>query len=80
MTGLVAVGVSLLGVIRAVAAAAGETATAGHLIFGLHGVTGLAIMVLVMRIVRQARALSRPAIGGTAGTAAPTAQPTQVAS
>jgi multidrug efflux pump subunit AcrA (membrane-fusion protein) len=80
MTGLVAVLVIVQGVIRAVAAAVGETATAGQLIFGLHAVNGLVIMALVGRIVRQARKLSRSAAStgdaaGASGSAARPAQP-----
>jgi hypothetical protein len=65
MTGLVAGLVLLQGVIRAIAAAFGETgagtSTAGELVFGLHAVNGLAIMAVSGTIVRQARAMSRSA-------------------
>jgi hypothetical protein len=82
MAGLVAGLGMVQGVIRAVAAAVGETATAGQLIFGLHAVNGLVIMALVGRIVRQARELSRSAAstGDAAGAAGSAARPAQAAS
>jgi hypothetical protein len=65
MTGLVA-GLGLLqGLIRAIAAAFGDTAdtttTAGQLVFGLHAVNGLVMVAVIGMIVRQARELSRSA-------------------
>ena len=73
--GLVAVLAIVQGVIRGVAAAVGETATAGQLIFGLHAVNGLVIMALVGMVVRQARELSRSAAPtGDSGSAARPAQ------
>ncbi|NES16907.1 MULTISPECIES: DUF6220 domain-containing protein [Micromonospora] len=89
MTGLVA-GLTVVQVVIAVLARAfndtGDTSTtAGQLIFGLHAVNGLAILAVTGNVVRQARALSRPAAtgrpgavgSGTAlpGPAAGTAQP-----
>lgn len=61
ITGLVAVLTIVQPVIRGIARAVGESATAGQLIFGLHAVTGLAIMFLVHTVIEQARELSRPA-------------------
>jgi Family of unknown function (DUF6220) len=82
MTGLVAVLVIVQVVIRGVAAAVGETATAGQLIFGLHAVNGLVIMALVAMIVRRTRGLSRSAVprrgagaGDDAGAPWPVAGP-----
>lgn len=82
MSGLVTVLAIVQGVIRGVAAALGETATAGQLVFGLHAVNGLVIMALVGMIVRRARELSRSAAptGNAAGTSGSAARPAQAAS
>jgi cytochrome b561 len=75
MSGLVA-GLGALQVVIAVLARAfGETGdittTAGQLVFGLHAVNGLAIMAVVGSVLRQARALSGPAVAhGRPGDAA----------
>lgn len=65
MSGLVA-GLALLQmVIRVIAGAfddAGKTSTVGALVFGLHAVNALLIAAVSVRIVRQARELSRPAV------------------
>lgn len=88
MAGLV-VGLTVVQVVIAVLARAfndtGDTSTtAGQLIFGLHAVNGLFIMAVVGMIVRQARALSKPAVplgragdgdAGASGSAAASAQP-----
>jgi hypothetical protein len=88
MAGLV-VGLTVVQVVIAVLARAfndtGDTSTtAGQLVFGLHAVNGLAIMGVVGTIVRQARALSKPAVphgrvgdsdAGGSGSAAASAQP-----
>ncbi|PWU59337.1 hypothetical protein DLE60_17085 [Micromonospora globispora] len=57
VSGLTAVQV----LIAVVARAFGESTTAGQLVFGLHAVNGLAMLAVAGMIVRQARALSRPA-------------------
>jgi hypothetical protein len=56
--------------------------TAGQVVFGLHGVNGLVIMGLVVRIVRQARALSRSAAptGDAAGASGDAGLPAEAAS
>jgi heme A synthase len=63
MTALIAGLGVLQGVIRALAAAFGDTAetstTAGKLVFGLHAVNGLIMLTLSMTVARRAR--SRPA-------------------
>jgi hypothetical protein len=46
-------------VIAKLAEASGDSSTAGQLIFGLHGVTGLVILAVAGMIIRQALALTR---------------------
>ncbi|MFU8849778.1 DUF6220 domain-containing protein [Micromonospora sp. SL1-18] len=89
MAGLVAGLAAVQAVIVAVAKAFNDTGdtstTAGQLVFGLHAINGLAIMAVAVRVARQARALSRPAVAGrragagndaeVSGPAAETAQP-----
>jgi hypothetical protein len=88
MTALVA-GLTGVQVVIAVLATAfgdtGESTSTGQLIFGLHAVNGLVIMAVVGMIVRQARALSKPAVphrragagsdAGASRSAAGSAQP-----
>lgn len=59
LTGLVAGLAVVQGLIRAVANAFGDTATAGQLVFGLHAVNGLVIVAVLGMIVARARASSR---------------------
>ncbi|MFG2044642.1 DUF6220 domain-containing protein [Dactylosporangium sp. NPDC048998] len=64
MSGLVAGLAVVQAVIREIASAfdgTGGSTTAGELVFGLHALNGLAILAVAVRIVRQARQLSRPA-------------------
>ena len=62
ITGLVAVLAIVQPVIRGIAAAVGETATAGQLVFGLHAVNGLVIVALVGMIATHIpRRSGRPA-------------------
>ncbi|MEV0675032.1 DUF6220 domain-containing protein [Actinosynnema sp. NPDC050436] len=58
--GLVAALVVLQSLIREVAEALGEGAAAGHFVFGVHALNGLAILGLTSLVVRQARQLAWP--------------------
>ena len=61
MPALVAGLTSVQVLIAVLAEDAGDSTTAGQLIFGLHAVNGLVILAVAGMIVRQARALARPA-------------------
>ncbi|MGW1677370.1 DUF6220 domain-containing protein [Saccharopolyspora sp. NPDC002376] len=58
MAGLVAGLVLLQSVIREVAKSFGEGSSAGHFIFGLHALNGLAIIGVIGMIVRQSQRIS----------------------
>ncbi|WP_426504449.1 DUF6220 domain-containing protein [Dactylosporangium sp. McL0621] len=63
VTGLVVLQV-LIAVLARVLDTGDMTTTVGQLVFGLHGVNGLAIVALSVRILRQAQALaSGPGVG-----------------
>jgi uncharacterized protein DUF6220 len=66
--GLVAVLVLLQKLIMEIAKGLGDTTTAGHLVFGLHGINALAILGLSVMLVWQTRQLSSNPAAQPAGS------------